>query len=198
MLNIIFGAVFCPDCVMDPRVWFQRNKMPEWFSDPFAQRIIKDIDEADVLFEEALRDRWGHGMPPDYLCSGTKTLLCIYHSPETWFNGNMMGENCVPYLLEMAKTMDIHVQLEYLMKFENDEDFKWILVDGKPVDRYEYEDCFSDYGYWLENYSEEFHYRRSHGEPDLKPVKPYLPRMSIEEVDAMWEKALGIKFDKTK
>lgn len=33
---------------------FLRKKKPEWFTDEFVQKVIKGIDGADVLFEEAL------------------------------------------------------------------------------------------------------------------------------------------------
>lgn len=58
---------------MGNRIWFKQNKKPEWFQDEFVKRVIREMDKAEVLFEEAIKDRFGHGIPPKYLSSGTKT-----------------------------------------------------------------------------------------------------------------------------
>ena len=34
----------------------------EWFDDPFTKRVIKKIDQADVVFAEALKNRYGKGI----------------------------------------------------------------------------------------------------------------------------------------
>lgn len=59
MLNIVFGRENCKDFNLDSRIVFRRNKKPEWFQDHFVQEFIKAVDGSEVLFEEALKDRWG-------------------------------------------------------------------------------------------------------------------------------------------
>lgn len=94
MLNVIFGRDFCTrEYVLDTRIYFRRNKRPEWFSDPFVQRFIYDIDGSTVLFEEALKDKNGHGISTEWLSTGCKTLCCIYYDKRnTLFYGSAMGD----------------------------------------------------------------------------------------------------------
>ena len=78
MLNIIFGRDFClRDYILDTRSYFTDFKRPEWFSDPFIQKFIYEIDGSTVLFEEALKDRRGHGISMEWLSTGCKTLCCL-------------------------------------------------------------------------------------------------------------------------
>lgn len=64
MLNFIIGRenIDLNQVDMDSRVYFKEFKKPEWFTDPFAVRVIKEIDKAEVIFEEALKNRFGHGI----------------------------------------------------------------------------------------------------------------------------------------
>ena len=59
MLNFIIGRenIDLNQVDMDSRVYFKEFKKPEWFTDPFAVRVIKEIDKAEVVFEEALKNR---------------------------------------------------------------------------------------------------------------------------------------------
>ena len=175
MLNIYFGAFFAPDdVIMDNRLYFQFHKKPEWFTTDFAKRVISEIDKAEVLFEEALKDRFGHGISTMQLSTGTKSLLCLYNEHNRVFNGTMMGNNCIPFLMEIAREHDIEIMLEHFMDFR-DEDMQYITVFGKPVDMYEYECCYSDWAEWVDTESKEFYERIARGEK-VKPVMPHLPR----------------------
>lgn len=77
-------------------------------------------------------------MSPDCLSFGTKTLINIYYCPELQFNGSMMGDNCVPLLMEIARVQDVHIMLEHFMNLR-DEDMEYVTVDGQRVTMYEYE-----------------------------------------------------------
>lgn len=172
MLSIIFGGAFCGECIMDNRIWFRRNKKPEWFEDDFVKRVIRTIDKAEVLFEEALKDRFGHGMSTDKLSSGSKTLISIYYHPELQFNGSMMGDNCIPFLMEIARKVDVHIMLEHYMDLR-DEDMPFVLVDGKPVTMREYEMKYCEWAEWVDTCSLEYYDTIAAGK-EVTPVKPLL------------------------
>ncbi len=105
MLNFIIGRenVDMSKVCLDSRTYFKRHKKPEWFTDPFAVRVIKEIDKAEVLFEEALKNRFGHGMSTLELSTGTKTLLLLRNRPGYIYYGSLMGDNCVPFLMELVR-----------------------------------------------------------------------------------------------
>lgn len=130
------------------------------------------IDQAEVLFEEAMKDRFGHGMPPDYLSSGTKTLISIYYRPELQFNGSMMRDNCVSLLMEIARVQDVHIMLEHFMNLR-DEDMEYVTVDGQRVTMYEYECKYSEWAEWVDTCSEEYYEKLAAGIP-VTPVKPVM------------------------
>ena len=148
MLDVIFGRDFCrEDYILDTRVYFRKHKKPEWFSDLFVQRFLKDIDKCEVLFEEALKDRWGHGISTEMLSTGSKTLCCIYYDKENkLFYGSAMGDNCVPYLMEISRKKDVRIFLEHYMDISTVY-FKEGLVrkDGVVLGEYDYDDAYGDW-----------------------------------------------------
>lgn len=148
MLNIIFGRDFCKqDYVLDTRVYFRRHKKPEWFEDDFVKKFLMGVDGTTVLFEEALKNRWGHGISTDKISTGCKTLCCIYYDTEgKWFFGSAMGDNCVPYLMEIARNKEVNIFLEHYMDIPN-EYFEEGLVrkDGIILGEYDFDDAYGDW-----------------------------------------------------
>lgn len=149
MLNIIFGREHCDEkaLVLDNRIWFRKHKKPEWFEDPFVKEFLKKVDNTTVLFEEALKDYRGRGISTEMISSGCKTLCCIYYNiGDQIFNGSLMGDNCVPFLMEIAKKRDITIMLEHYMEFAS-EYFEegLIMFQGKVLGEYDYDDAYSDW-----------------------------------------------------
>ena len=95
MLNFIIGRenIDLNQVDMDSRVYFKEFKKPEWFTDPFAVRVIKEIDKAEVVFEEALKNRFGHGMSTMELSTGTTTLLLLRNRTGPIYYGSLLGDN---------------------------------------------------------------------------------------------------------
>ena len=54
----------------------------------------------------------------------------IYEKPELVFDATSCGENCAKWLLEIGKEKDITVNLNYLMKFSDVNDFE-IFIDNE-------------------------------------------------------------------
>lgn len=150
MLNVVFGRNNTGgNFILDNRVLFKRYKKPEWFEDDFIKSVLKGIDGAEVLFEEALKDRYGHGISTMMISTGSKTLCCIYYNVAEgkYLNGSMMGKNCVPYLMEIARKRDVYIFLEHYMDIPTEYFEEGLIkVDGKVVGEYDYDDAFSDWG----------------------------------------------------
>ena len=148
MLNIFIGREHYDDFVLDSRVTFRQNKKPEWFEDDFVKRFLKEVDNTEVLFEEALKDYKGRGISPEMISTGCKTLCCAYFLDGPIY-GTLMGDNCVPFLMEIAKKKDITMMIEHFMEIP-DKYFKElkISVQGKPCDS---EDEYADrYCEWVD------------------------------------------------
>lgn len=153
MLNIVFGRENLEEFELDARLIFRRNKKPEWFQDEFVRQFLKEIDGTTVLFEEALLDYKGRGISTEMISTGCKTLCCIYFL-DGWFYGSLLGDNCIPFLLKIAKKKDVNIMLEHYMDIP-DEDFisNDIRVNGSRVNVEEYEDA---YCLWCATEEEDF------------------------------------------
>lgn len=149
MINIIFGRENCNQSkyIVDSRIYFRRNKKPEWFEDDFVKEFLKAVDNTKVLFEEALLDYRGRGISTEMISSGCKTLCDIYYCEDgSIFNGSMMGNNCIPFLLRIAKNKDFTMVLEHYMDFPPESFNEGVLYcKGELLTQDTYDDAYSDW-----------------------------------------------------
>ena len=115
LLTVHFGDM--ENVVYNTSVYFNNVYSPNWFEDPFAQRIIKSIDRGTVLGPNAIETRALGIIPPEKLSSGTKTLLLMYFMPETVYNASNCGDNCSYWILRIAAKQNITINLYHLMDF---------------------------------------------------------------------------------
>ena len=160
MLNLIIGRenLDLDKVRMNSRLYFTRYKKPEWFETDFAKRVIKTVDKADVIFEEALKNRFGHGMSTEQLSTGTKTLLLMKFEPDHIYYGTNMGDNCVPFIMELVNESDkdVTLLLEHFMDFPYEYE-GMLKMDGVPISIDDYESAIA---YWSEHYDLKEEYER--------------------------------------
>ena len=151
MLDIVFGreSVPCGRFVLDGRYYFTKMKLPGWFEDPFIKRVINGVDGAEVLFEEALKNRWGHGISTEMLSTGCKVLCCLYFDAlDKVFFATQMGNNCIPYYMEIARSRDIMLCYEHFADMPG-----WcfeeglVRLNGVVLTEDAYEEAYMD---WVE------------------------------------------------
>lgn len=117
MLKIILGAENLEKYVdmSDKRyvrfasTWFNNVKEQSWFSDPFVQRIIREIDEAEVELGYAVKSIvTGDGYSVNDLSSGAKFLILAYAylNNDGYILRMRMGENCVSLFEQIVKMYD--------------------------------------------------------------------------------------------
>lgn len=117
MLKIILGAENLEKYVdmSDKRyvrfasTWFNNVKEQSWFSDPFVQRIIREIDEAEVELGYAVKSIvTGDGYSVNDLSSGAKFLILAYAylNDDGYILRMRMGENCVSLFEQIVKMYD--------------------------------------------------------------------------------------------
>ena len=121
MLHIILGETeninYGPD-------WFKTNYDPEWLKDSFVQKMIKDIDKSDYVDGIVINSPILGPIPPERLSGGVQTLIMIYEKPQLIFDATSCGENCAKWLIEIGKQKDVTINLNYLMKFNDIDDFE--------------------------------------------------------------------------
>lgn len=156
MLYVTFGRHTAPKgYILDTRIYFSQNKQYWWFEEDFVKRFLKDIDQCEVLFEEALKDRMGRGISTEMMSTGCKTLCDIYFDEKgRCFYGSAMGDNCVPYLIEIAREKDVYIFLEHYMDIPKEYFEEGIILDmhtKEVLGEYDYDDRFSDWCRWTDS-----------------------------------------------
>lgn len=197
MLNIIFGrrnaGELGEDYILDNRFYFKYNCRDYSFSDPFVKKFIKDIDKADVIVEGALKDEAGYYISVQELSTGCKTLCCLYFDGEYYmFYGTMLGNNCVPYLMEIARNKDISILLEHYMdiptKYFNE---GIVYVNNKVVSEEDYDDLYSA---WCEEETRIAEEEESE-EIDYSLCREGARAEDENDVDILWCDEEGVEYD---
>ena len=134
MLNIIFGD--CPDAIYSTSVYFNNTYEDEWLTDDFAKKVIKSVDKSAVLGPHAIESPVLGVIPPERLAGGTKTLLLIKNKPDMIFNASTCGDNCAKFILEIARSTDITINLRHVMEFKQKNFKAHILNNDVYVDNY--------------------------------------------------------------
>ena len=114
MLDVIFGRENVPEelkprVILNAKAYFLKYKKPEWFADSFVQEFLHDVEKASVIDGEVLRDYKSRVIPASVISTGCKTLCCIRFAPENIYQGSLLGNNCLPFLVRMAETKDITI-----------------------------------------------------------------------------------------
>lgn len=131
MLNIYYGKM--PEAIFNTAVYFKNVYEDSWITEPFAQKMIQDVDHSTVLGNGVIDSPVLGKISPTALSGGVKTLLLIKNEPETIFNASTCGDNCAKWILKIADMQDITVNLRHLMDFGNGEFCIRILNNNQIV-----------------------------------------------------------------
>ena len=134
MLNIIFGD--CPEAIYNTSVYFNNTYEDEWLTDEFAKKVIKAIDKSEVLNSRAVNSPVLGIIPTEKIAGGTKTLLLMKNKPDMIFNASTCGDNCARFILEIAESRDITINLRHVMDFKRKKFKAHILNNDVYVDNY--------------------------------------------------------------
>jgi len=117
MLNIYFGEMM--EAIYNTSVYFDNTYYDGWLNDDFARKMIKDIDNAEVLSGQAVNSKALGVIPVTKISGGLKTLLLIYNDTNKIFNASTCGDNCAKWILKIAKDSkrDITINLRHIMDF---------------------------------------------------------------------------------
>ena len=131
MLSIIYGDM--QNSIYNTNVYFKNTYEPEWFESDLAKKIVKDIDNSDVLSGECINSPVLGQIPPERLSGGVKTLLLMLNEPDKIFNATTCGDNCAKWILEIRKQKDLTINLRHMMSFGKDTEFEIRIQNGGEV-----------------------------------------------------------------
>jgi hypothetical protein len=126
--------------------YFDANYEIDWFDDAFIRRIIKEVDNSEVIGENKTQTMYneiiGH-FPPMMLSSGCKCLILLYKE-DIKINGDRLGDNCLNLMLEISRMKDITIALGHIPPFEQDFDAYIVNTDSYIHSFKEYVDARID------------------------------------------------------
>ncbi len=131
MLKIQFGEM--EEAIFNTDMYFNNVYEDQWLTDAFAARVIRTIDKSEVLGPNAIQSPYLGVISPEKLAGGTKTLLLMRHCPDMVFNASTCGDNCAPFILELAKDRDLTINLRHLMNFGKKPFTAYILNEQTEV-----------------------------------------------------------------
>ena len=119
MLSVFYGDM--EDVIYNPVRFFKNSYGDDWITDDLSRRMIKDVDESDVIGPRVIDSPVLGGISPRELSGGVKTLICIYKCPDMVFNASVCGDNCSKWLLVIGEMMDVTINLRHIMDFGDGE-----------------------------------------------------------------------------
>lgn len=115
MLKIFFGNM--PEAVFNTSVYFKNAYEDEWITNPLAREMIFDIDQSTVLDSAVIDSPVMGKIPPVSLSGGVKTLILMKNERNKIFNASTCGDNCAKWILRLAESEDLTINLRHLMDF---------------------------------------------------------------------------------
>lgn len=82
--------------------------------------MILDIDKATVLDSAVIDSPVMGKISPLALSGRVKTLILMKNEPSRIFNASTCGDNCAKWILKLAETDDLTINLRHLMDFGED------------------------------------------------------------------------------
>ena len=131
MLTIIYGDA--ENSIYNTSVYFKNTYEPEWLESELAKKMIKDVDNSDVLSGECINSPVLGQILPERLSGGVKTLLLMLNEPDKIFNASTCGDNCAKWILEIAKQKDLTINLRHMMSFGRDTAFEIRVENGGEI-----------------------------------------------------------------
>ena len=115
MLKIFFGNM--PEAVFNTSVYFKNAYEDEWITNPLAREMIFDIDKSTVLDSAVIDSPVMGKIPAVSLSGGVKTLILMKNERNKIFNASTCGDNCAKWILKLAESEDLTINLRHLMDF---------------------------------------------------------------------------------
>ena len=116
MLHIHFGSM--EGEIYDPATYFLNQYDDEWITSDLAKEMVRDVDRSEIISSRVIDSPVLGPITPRELSGGVKTLILMaFDDSGRIFNASACGDNCAKWILEIAKTKDLTVTLNNIMKF---------------------------------------------------------------------------------
>ncbi len=136
MLKIVFGDV--ENSIYHPPTYFDNQYEDEWITNPLSVKMIKDIDKSDVVGPHLIESPVLGPISVKEISGGVKTLILMaFDSSGKIFNASSCGDNCAKWIVDIAKTKDLTINLHHVMNFGDISEFEALMLNtGRVVHNY--------------------------------------------------------------
>ena len=132
MLNIYLGEM--KEAIYHPPTYFDNRYEDEWITDPLSVKMIKDVDKSDVVSERLIQSPVLGPISVKEISGGVKTLILMdFDDSGRIFNASVCGDNCAKWILKIAESKDLTINLRHIMEFGDGEFEMKILNTGEVV-----------------------------------------------------------------
>lgn len=145
MLNLYFGDL--PSAKVTGDGWFDNCIDFDCITSDFGRRIIKKIQGSEVFDKNVTVHPIFGGQPPEKLAGGIKSLLLLYASDDFIMDLASMGDNCLPFLADIASVKDITVCSDMIRPIFDNSSLDVVHImnnDSYAHNSKEYFDCYCD------------------------------------------------------
>lgn len=115
MLRVWFGDG--KETIYNTSMYFNNRYEKKWLLEDFSKKIIKDIDNSEVVDFDTIKSPVLGNIHPEDLSGGVKTIILMKHFPGIYFNGSNCGNNCSKWILELGNEQNCCMTLYHTMDF---------------------------------------------------------------------------------
>lgn len=131
MLHVRFGVT--DNTLFKISDYFNLEFENEWILHPLSKKIIMDVDKSEVIGDRVIDSPVLGIISPRELSGGVKGLILMIFEPELEFLGSQFGDNCAPWILEIAKSNDITIAFEHIMEFPDIDGLNIHIVNSDKI-----------------------------------------------------------------
>lgn len=132
MLKIYLGDM--EKSIYHPPTYFDNQYEDEWITDELSVRMIKDVDNSEVISSHLIQSPVLGPISVKELSGGVKTLLLMaFDDSGKVFNASACGDNCAKWILSIGESRDLTVNLRHIMDFGEGEFEIEIINTGELV-----------------------------------------------------------------
>ena len=143
MLNVYFGDM--DNVLPNVDTFFDNQYRYEWLGDEFVKAVIADVDKSVVESPECIMSPVLRQIPPTKLSGGTKAVILMKYIPDRIINASNCGDNCAKWILRLGEEMDLTINLNHIMEFEDEFEMHIINNDSMIHNMTELVDGAVDY-----------------------------------------------------
>ena len=132
MLSIIFGDA--DNTIYHPPTYFDNTYEDDWITASLSVEMIKDVDKSEVVGPHLIQSPVLGPISTKELSGGVKTLILMaFDETGKVFNASACGNNCAKWILKIAESKDLTINLRHVMDFGDGDFNAKILNNGSVV-----------------------------------------------------------------